>query len=356
MTDLHLLSESEYFAEIIEAVKASKAGDRLTLATMTFDVVEAPIQELLGALCAAAQRGAVVNFMTDAHSFMVDFDGKSTGPLLQSKGIDTSPLASFQAKYAALQALKDAGGHYAVVNKPATKTMGPIAGRSHIKTFIHNDMLYVGGCNLEYVNNADWMVRIHDSNGAAWLHDCLVGGMQTGNVGQSLDYQDRTHRLDSNTVLLLDSGARNQSVILRGALEIIDQAQEHLVITCQFFPNSITARHLAKAVRRGVNVQAFYNHPSKHPLPWRQVQRLVLLGERLRLPGSLFAHQMPADYPFLHAKIIASEQAAMIGSHNYVHLGVRLGTAEVALRSTDPVFAATLTQAVRQRLDVDLQK
>ncbi len=57
--------------------------------------------------------------------------------------------------------------------------------------------------------------------------------------------------------------------------------------------------------------------------------------ERLTMPPELFRGEIDPSLPFLHAKIIASETSADAGSHNYISAGVMLGTAEIAIHTTD---------------------
>ena len=48
---------------------------------------------------------------------------------------------------------------------------------------------------------------------------------------------------------------------------------------------------------------------------------------------------LSASAPKLHAKLLATDQGVMIGSHNYVKFGVSVGTAEITLKSSDPQLA-----------------
>jgi hypothetical protein len=54
--------------------------------------------------------------------------------------------------------------------------------------------------------------------------------------------------------------------------------------------------------------------------------------------------------PHIHAKLIATERAAMIGSHNYVVQGVSLGTAEAAILRNDPQFSEQAVEVFTKRL------
>jgi phosphatidylserine/phosphatidylglycerophosphate/cardiolipin synthase-like enzyme len=149
---------------------------------------------------------------------------------------------------------------------------------------------------------------------------------------------------------LFDSGRRGQSLIFEEAMQLIDSAEKWLVITCQFFPNSVTAQHLLKAVNRGVNVEVIFAHPKHHGIIGGLGQQVSILRERTRVPKILFEHALSRKDPMLHAKLIASDAGFMIGSHNYVRAGVILGTAEIALKSADEKLAREAVQTLHRGL------
>jgi cardiolipin synthase len=351
MTPVAILTEEDYFADIIPAIRRLGAGSRVCLTTMDFHPRETIIAALVEALVNAAKRGAIVYFMVDAHTFMYDYDERATGPLLRTGGIEHTTSLEFLDKYASLQTLAAAGGYFSIVNKPATRMTVPIAGRSHIKTCVINDTVYIGGVNLGKAWQIDFMTRFADREIADWIFGFVANAVTAGSVRKALRDTDRELRLDTNSTILVDAGKRNQSAILAAALRVIDEAREHIFITCQFFPNSITAAHLARAHRRGVKVEVFYNHPGKQTRTLGVVQKAILLHEKMRLPAQLFLKQLPATHRRIHAKVLATDKAAIIGSHNYVNAGVRLGTAEIALLRHDPAFAREVIQKVRPYLE-----
>lgn len=347
MKDIQILASRDYFAEITQTIATTKPGDRIALTSMTFNPLEPLIDKLMVELQTAALRGVTVHILPDARSFMVDAQNKSTGPLLHNLPINEATHPEFKEKYIRLNRIEQVGGHYAVINQPRNRFTLPAVGRSHIKAAIINNDVYIGGCNLSESEQIDFMAHVTDRSLADWLFDLLVQTESTGSIRKTLQDADHTIKLDSRTHVFVDAGRRNRSLILEQALQLIDEAKEHLLITCQFFPNSITASHLERARRRGVKVTVYFNHPGHQTKVLSTVQRAVLLGERLRVHRDLFINQLPADHGRIHAKILASEKSAMIGSHNYVRLGVRLGTAEIALRRDRPEFARQVIQTIR---------
>src|SRR5260370_13883741 len=79
---LSILNDHEYYAEVIRKVRATKAGDRVALMTMSFDPSEQTIAALMQELIAAAKRQVHVTLNVDAHCLMMhDMTALPTGPL-----------------------------------------------------------------------------------------------------------------------------------------------------------------------------------------------------------------------------------------------------------------------------------
>jgi phosphatidylserine/phosphatidylglycerophosphate/cardiolipin synthase-like enzyme len=344
-----LYETADYFRELSLLITATTPGNRIALMSMSFNPQEQHVHKLMRELIAAAQRGVEVHLVIDAISFYLDDHDVPTGPVLLRHQAATSVQTHFRQKYRILEELRAHGGHYRVINLPSRPFTNPYAGRSHIKAAIINDTIFIGGCNLSRYQ-MDYMVRFEDEKQANWLYTLATKVENTGHVRAVLDDTDREIIVDSKTTLLVDAGKPRQSIIYGSALDFIDSAQEWLVMTCQFFPNTITAKHLASAVKRGVRVVLYYNHPAHHAVHMRPLQRAVIYAEKARQPRVLFAYQLPKHLPRMHAKLIANEQGAMLGSHNYVTHGVNFGTAEIALRRYDPTFAYNSLRALQQLL------
>ena len=323
------LSRAEYFEELTKRIAATKAGDRIVLVTHKLDTNNPPMTRLMQALSNAAARGVETHFALD----------ERTLPLLQRLPLNRRSVERIKITKDVLDRFQASGGRYAVTNKTYRRFINQFAGRSHIKLAVINDEVYVGGCNLADVSLIDMMVRWHDPTAAQWLYDLMSDLILKQSTKQAFGTTDRELVIDERTKLLLDCGKPRQSIIYDHALSLIDTAQEWIVMTCQYFPSSRTARHLAAAYKRGVNVSLYFNHPSKH-LPGHNIlHHIVLAQERTHRPGALFDQQLHKDLPFLHAKLLATEAGAMIGSHNYVAAGVTFGTAELTLLRYDRKFS-----------------
>lgn len=345
--DFVFYDKDNYYRDLVIRINQTKRGDSVALATMNFDPDFPGVQAIVDASCAAANRGVNVQLLIDAYNFLAT-KNKLPGPMWYAKDLPRRMPAYYVKKLDALERLKACGGHYTVTNMPARPLLLPFAGRSHIKFAAVHDYVYVGGCNLNKLN-IDSMVGWRDKDTAKWLQTFADDVHKTKNVHAALKGADVDRQLDEKTELLIDAGARKRSIIYDEALELIDQAEDSVFITCQFFPNSATNRHLVEAHRRGARVTVIFNHPWQHGAHY-PLQQAVVWRERARTPAVFFANQLPRSQKFLHAKVIATEKGAIIGSHNYVPAGVNWGTAEIALLRRDPAFALQAVRSIKDQL------
>ncbi len=349
-TSFDFYSKSEYLIDISRRIASTKSGGRIALATMSFEPQYPEIRAVVDELGKAATRGVTVSLAIDAFVFLKGRD-KLLGPLFYHAKLPKELSGEFHQKFQLLEELRAKGVSYAITNQPKHAFSNPVAGRSHIKFAIINDRVYVGGCNLNEPENVDIMVGWN----AKMFADQLYEFSQRTITSQGTAFMNRRDRVlelepAMEGVVFIDAGRPRQSIILDQALQLIDQAHKKLLISCQFFPNSTTAHHLLQAHRRGVDVTILFNHPSKFQKHGQPLQYLNVAFEHFRMPAKLFASQLPKTSPYLHAKVIATESAAMVGSHNHIAAGVNFGTAEIALLRRDPIFANAVTQKINAEI------
>jgi len=301
-------------------------------------------------LSTAAKRGVDVYFSIDARNFLMHERTRLPGPLWFSTSLPHKMPKPFSTHRAMLQKLTNAGGHTAIINQPKRRFTLPHAGSSHVKAAIVNDLVYVGGSNLEKPYDIDIMLQWRDDNTADWLYLYLKKFVETEHARATFSGQDHRHTIDDKTDLLIDAGLPGRSIILDEAFKLIDSARKWLFFTCQYVPHGAVADHLLAARKRGVKVTILFNHPSKHASYESLLEGLAKLHERIRLPTAYFRDELPKSAHFLHGKLIACDKGAMIGSHNYVTTGVRLGTAEQALLRRDEAFAQRLRDFLQKQL------
>lgn len=345
----HLLTKREYIVELTKRVARLNRGDRAAVMTMAFMPWDPEIAGLLDALGKAAKRGADVLLSVDAYGFLAGH-GIQTGPLIWRKEIPTRLKGVFAQRQRALASLEACGGRVVITNQPARLLTSPVAGRSHIKFGVVNDEVWIGGCNLDNASDIDLMAQWHDKALADWLMQLPVRAELAGSVHAAQQDKDTVRPTAGGAELLIDAGVRGQSSIMEQALRLVNEAEERILLTCQFFPSRVMARHLARASKRGVQVELIYNHPNKHQKPRHLLHHATRAVEQLMRPGELFVHELPQSQEYIHTKLLVTEKAAMLGSHNYVEAGVLLGTAEVALMSKDAEFADRAVSALRKQL------
>ncbi|HSH55283.1 MAG TPA: phospholipase D-like domain-containing protein [Candidatus Limnocylindrales bacterium] len=347
-SNFQVYTPGDYRNVLGRLLEKSGSGDRILLTSMSMEPSEPAIGELLEQAHAAARRGATVHLGVDAFTFLM---GKGLGPLWYHPTFPEKMHPYYQRKYDLLKSFNDTpDGHSYIINKPSRRFSLPVAGRSHLKIAIVNDYVFIGGCNFEGADWIDMMVGRQDIQAADWLYDTIVPALQQGTIRTALDSTDRELQLNDSTKLLLDAGVPNQSIILKQALTLIDSAEQWLTITCQYFPNSVTAQHLLHAHKRGVKVEIIFAHPSRQGLIGGAGQQVSLMIEKSRLPRHMFKQALKRTDPMLHAKLIACDKGVMIGSHNYVRAGVKLGTAEIALHSTNSNLTRKALAVLRRQL------
>lgn len=348
--DYTFYTHKEYRKEVVRQISHTKRGDRVLLMSMTFEPDEPEITEILQVLLLAASRGVGITFIVDAHTFMVGHH-YVRGPLWYSSKLSKHMLRYYKNKRDFIQKLAEYPTVETVImNRPKRAFSLPIAGRSHIKATIINDRVFLGGCNLDVKGSVDVMIGWRDNLTSDYIYNLLRNIGKSGHVRRALSGVDKAFSFDKSSHLFIDAGTRRQSLILDEALNLIDAAENWLVITCQFFPNSITAQRLQRARERGVDVKVIYAHPSHHGIIGGFGQYVSILFEKVRLPKSLFAYGLSRHDPFLHAKLIACDKGVMIGSHNYVTAGVLLGTAEIALKLENKTLAHDAVKALERAL------
>lgn len=317
---------------------------------MIFDTNEPIIARIAEELAAAAARGVHVYLAVDARIFLTNEKTALPGPLWARKGLPRHLREPFRSYRATFERLVTSGVYYSVINKPTARFSLMQAGRSHIKAAVVNDTVYIGGCNFEKPDDIDGMLTWHDHTTANWLFGHVRKLTEAGQSRLAFNDTDERHQVDACTEILLDAGKPGQSLILTEALQFLDHAKEWIFFTCQYIPHGRIADHLLRAKKRGVNVTIIFNSPSKHASYEALLEYGAKLHERLRLPADYFQGELPKSKPFLHGKILATEQGVMIGSHNYVYTGVRLGTAEMAVLAHNPTLAKRVAESINRQV------
>lgn len=351
MIGLKAYSKADYFKQLIQDIDHCTKGDRVVVGTMSFDHNDPLVAELFKSLGEAAQRDITTILVVDAYCFLIGTHNLP-GPLLFSQNAKHFSLPQFTAKTHVLNKLRSYGVRVGVTNVPSHRFSNPFAGRSHAKYAVINDTAYIGGCNLDSSVDYDLMLSYPSQRLADWLEHYAQDLIRNNGSG-SLYRQDCSFNIDRQTKLLLDSGVPGQSEILQYAYHVIDHARQDLIMTCMLFPDGSVMQHLIKAHERGVRIRLLCNHPNKLGFPDNLYHRFQMRRHQGSIPASFYDHQLPQTGEFLHLKVLSSEKAAIVGSHNFVDIGVKLGTIEMALYTEDNPSVSVIRQAVEDMLRLD---
>lgn len=344
-------SASKYYGCLAEKIVRSRKGDRVILFSLWLKPEEPAVARVLEAANAAAQRGAEVWLVADAFTFLIK-NGLTPGPAFYFGNLPPVMPKAFEVIRDALKRLQQHGGRCAIINEPEwPRHVMPFMGRSHVKFSIVNDHDFVGGCNLAESDFIDVMVGWKDKRTADKLQALTDQIIRQGSVVNALGGQDLQLPIDKKTTLLIDAGRPGRSLILDSALQMIDNAKKHLLITYQYYPQSLTASHLRLAHEQGVELKIIYNHPAAHTMPINFWLYVASWSVRQQSPSSFSTHRLPRGHNYMHAKLIASERGALVGSHNFMMSGVRLGTAEIAILSRSHRFAARAVKTLKKQIN-----
>lgn len=326
-------SQQEYFDNLVEKVEHTNKGDRIAVATMGFEVHDSNTTALLHSMGNAAERGVTTTLIIDAFAQIFDKNCKPTG-MIPDRFKSAKASAYFAEKTHRLASLSSQGVSVSLTNTPL-KVHIPYAGRSHIKGAVVNNDWQIGGCNLSDTDNLDAMIGGTQESTAEFIYSIFHKMAETGNMREALGDTNIVWKIDESTDLLIDVGVPGKSVIYNRAVKAIDTAKDWVTLTCQFFPSGTTAYRLAKTIPRGVDSYVFFNNSIQNRLGSSAMNAITALS-RATFPKQLFRGELEEDMPYLHAKILATEKEAILGSHNFINAGVLIGTAEVALHTKDP--------------------
>jgi hypothetical protein len=251
-----------------------------------------------------------------------------------------------------MSVLEDLGklGKTSVLHQPRRPLTSLLAGRCHIKIAIVNNRVFVGGANLQSTWRYDLVVSFEDTAVANWLYKKLAAIIECGCVQAVLGAEDLVVSIDECTEILIDVGRRGKSAILEQGHKIIDRGREWVTIACQYLPYGATGDHLMSAIRSGIKVEILGNYPQNHD---RGVlaHRIIHATQRLIRPPTYFDHLLNPSLTLMHAKAVANESEAMVGSHDLITATVQRRTAEMSIRRRHPDFAAEVRAALWRQLE-----
>jgi len=215
-----------------------------------------------------------------------------------------------------------------------------IKGRNHIKIYLVGDKIWIGGMNLteeEFNKYEDFTVKITDPRITE------IVARQFPQINENRPKNDYEVKCTENTTLLVDSGKPKESIILDRVTERVNRGQKRVLLATQFRPEGKFLETLHDAYKRDLEFVCLQSDPKVDDI----------FAKILNLKNRLEARRYPIPVTVLpgtkiHAKLLIVDDTAFFGSHNFSYTGVKAGTEEMDIMSTEPVLVNNLTEYFRE--------
>lgn len=295
------------------AIDIEQATRRIYLQTMELDDKGA-MRQVFDALAHAVQRGVAVSVAFDKRVNIVKRPRayRRLQRYFRDTGIEPVYLGDIKT------------GH------------SPVSGRSHGKGYVCDDIVYFGG-GINLTGHSfecyDYMFRL-ESAGLAAVYDKIFAESLPG-----ADKRDHSHWLSAKSTLLVDGGSKKHSLILDTALELAADAQKVWYLS-QLSPAGRLARRY-----RPLDVVYKYN----------RTRSAKSTHSKVVIPVDSTTSRTRNCYKgscYIHGKCIVVERSngslvALTGSHNFATPGIRVGTKEIALLTTNQELCQRLLKYVQ---------
>lgn len=206
-----------------------------------------------------------------------------------------------------------------------------VAGRSHGKGFVCDNIVYFGGG----VNLTERSFKFHDF--MFRLDNSYVTEEMMTIFEQSLPdvtKKDSIHKLDEVSSFLVDSGRPRHSLILDTAREMARDT-----VRIWYISQLAPIARLAKTYR-----------PHHVTYKYNRARSARSMRSKMVIPVDSARSRTSNNYTgkrYIHAKCIIMQRSdgglvALTGSHNFAAPGIRVGTKEISLFTTDQVICQRL--------------
>lgn len=313
MSNFTLLASREYLKDVTSEIKRSqKRVYSLTLIITQDSETKSLVEEIKR----AAKRSIKTNIVIDAFTYS-ELSG-AFSPRKKQKApsrATTNMLLDFEM----------AGGKTYVLDDKSK--LNPFSGVTHIKWFVVDDIVYCfGGTNLykKGIHSTDYMFKVRDKN----LADTLVSEQEKIVLcdKNKTAYAGLEKKLPFGNVLI-DSGKKYDSLIYKRACDLAVQSKEILFVS-QYCPTGKLVGYLKK-----IPSKIYFNPPGiANSYKNKTLIQASMIQTRLK---TLYNKDTYVHAKFIIFTLKNGDKVAITGSHNFAYSGVRLGTKEVALETTD---------------------
>ncbi|QQQ75472.1 hypothetical protein IOD16_30950 [Saccharothrix sp. 6-C] len=223
----------------------------------------------------------------------------------------------------AIQSLDQLAQVGVTVNILGSSSVNPLRGRCHAKFAVVDDYVFgFGGVNIarKATQNVDYMI------GKSYVDTADSMQQFAEDIATGAPVVDKVITVDNMTSVLLDGGVQGSSVIYNEACRLASMARRVIYVS-QFAPTG----RLAGLLHR-TDAVLYFNRSLQSAPP----VALMLTADKM-IGGTRTAYRRES---YLHAKFMLVElgngsRVVLSGSHNFKMQGVRYGTVEIAIRSSD---------------------
>ena len=320
--DFKIQNTNEFTLDFKLSIK--KAQTRILIKTMNFEPGKA-INSIIEDLITSSEKGVDVKISLDAI-----YDKFYRGDLILLPSLKGASQEGKIFRHQVTERLRK-GGIKVSIHKAFS--FFPLLRRNHIKLYVVDNAVWVGGINFtdQGFRNKDLMIKFTNP---AITHR-LISLFHKINTNQI--FQNK--RFLSNIKILIDEGRIGKSVIYDTAVDLIKKSQDRIVLSSPFLPSGKLLRTLMEAGKRGIKIRIMTSTNSTNIVSFvNNINSLLSFGQIKKNNNTEINY-----YRAIHTKaLVVDGKQALFGSHNFSFVGVLLGTTELGIYSDNKLLAQEL--------------
>ncbi len=336
--DFTVLPPIEFLKDVEE--KAKQAQHRFFAQAMEVEP-EKLSGRLFSSMIEAAGRGVDTRLNVDYYSYLLTEGVFNYLPAFGK--LSERRRESKKQKEETFKKLEESGGKVTAINPPQDLAdhLFPVRNRNHMKIVVIDDIAWIGGINFRdmYFHIQDFMVRIPDQEIAKTLIDIFLS------VESKTLIKNSYQTFQNGDELFIDSGTEDTSIIMDEAIKMVTSASKKILLATAFVPGGAFLKALTRRWREGIELSIIT--PSIKTVGG--IFKLVNGYHKAEIMLKNRAFPITYSNANIHAKLlITDDTTALFGSHNYSHEGVKLKTAELAMKTQENNLVSQLIQFYNQ--------
>lgn len=230
-----------------------------------------------------------------------------------------------------------AGGQVTTTNADILASLFPFIGRNHMKISIVDNTAWFGGVNVasDHFQKADFMVKFSDPRIVEKLAEVFH---QVNKEKPDTDYRTQ---INDRYAVLVDNGDRGRSIILDEALKMIGRSEAYIRYASQLPPSGVMLDSLVEQACKGVGIDVLIpsvDNLNGNSIPFGLLMRRSYKKFLQKVSGisNIRVYHFNGHEGKVHAKMLTIDgRVGIWGSHNLDEAGVKVGTQEVSMVTTD---------------------